>query len=211
MKVFSFCLYGPFKRLYYHGLLDNLDLITRYYPDWMAYIYVGSDVDAAFIDRLRARSQVVIRETVEIGAMNMIHRFYAIDEPEVDMMVVRDADSRIHWKDRWGIQAFVDSPYVAHTIRDNRVHTAKLMGGIWGMRKCEVSMQGLYEQFTHITRTEKLHGYDQDFLAQCLYPLLRDRMLVILGGDAPSFPNEHVLLFPFTWRNDIYCGRVEAV
>lgn len=210
MKVFSFCLYGPFNRMYYHGLLDNLDIIGRYYPDWKVFVYVGADVTSEFLERLRDHPRVVLRETHEVGAVNMIHRFFAIDESDVEVMVVRDADSRVHWKDRWAIQAFLESPYIAHTVRDNRVHGAVMMGGIWGMRNCGLSIRELYDEFRTRSVT-RVHGYDQDFLTHCVHPRLHDHLLVIVGGEAPTYPGEHVLRFPFVWRNDIYCGRVESV
>ena len=42
MKVLSFCVYGK-NKIYYHGLLENIRLIKEHFPDFLIFIYVGSD------------------------------------------------------------------------------------------------------------------------------------------------------------------------
>jgi hypothetical protein len=134
VNVFSFCLYGPENPTYYRGMLENIALIGMYYPQWKVYIYIAPDVTQEMRAHLRACSSVVLRETNVLGAPNMIHRFYAIDEPGVDLMLVRDADSRVHWKDRWAINQFLESKRIAHMIRDNESHKVEMCGGLWGVR-----------------------------------------------------------------------------
>jgi hypothetical protein len=87
-------------------------------------------VDPEFLKQLTDYSNVVIRPTGKLGSINMFERFFAIDEPEVEIMMVRDADSHIHWKDRWAINQFLsNTQYNSHIIRDNKEHTSKMMGG----------------------------------------------------------------------------------
>ena len=136
VNVFSFCLYGLPDSKYYPGMVENIQLINHHFPDWHIYIYAGADVPAEWNTTFRTYPNVVVIETGILGALNMIQRFFAIDVPGVDLMMVRDADSRVHWKDRWAIREFVRQPqFVAHTIRDNKNHTASIMGGLWGLRK----------------------------------------------------------------------------
>lgn len=140
----------------------------------------------------------------------MIHRFYAIDEPEVDLMMVRDADSRMHWKDRWAIRNFIQHPgFVAHTIRDNVEHTADMMGGLWGIRK-SAGLHLRTEYATYKENAEKghRHGHDQNFLADVIYPKIVSRMLVHYSNNRRKI-GEIAVEFPFDWTNDVYCGRVE--
>ena len=132
MKVFSFCIYNSYNALYYEGLLDNINIIKTHYPEWGIYVYVGNDVPEDFVNSL---SGVIVQYTNEKGPINMLYRFLAIEQPGVDLMLVRDADSRVHWKDRWAINEFVNSPYLAHTIRDNPVHCIPMLGGLWGLKR----------------------------------------------------------------------------
>lgn len=211
VNVFSFCLYGPKTDRYYLGMQQNVLLTLRYFPDWKVYVYVAPDVDPEMIAWLRGYHTVVLRETGVTGASNMIHRFYAIDEPEVDLMLVRDADSRVHWKDRWAIQSFVTSPqYVAHTIRDNIEHTAYMMGGLWGLRKSAgINVHEAYAAYKEDKTRGHRVAHDQNFLADAIYPLVKPRLLVHYSNGR-AMPGEHAVEFPFTWVNDIYCGRIET-
>jgi hypothetical protein len=207
VNTFSFCLYGPENPRYYPGLLENIYLAGMYFPDWKVYIYYAPDVDESMVRQLQACSSVVLRPTGVTGAANMIHRFYAIDEPDVDVMMVRDADSRIHWKDRWAIREFVkDTRFIAHTIRDNIVHTAYMMGGLWGMRKCGINMHELYSKFED-SKGHRL-AHDQNFLADMVYPIVKERLLVHYSNKR-LMEGEYGVEFPFEWSNSCYCGRIE--
>lgn len=210
MKVFSFCLYGPYNERYYPGMLQNLQLINKHFPDWYTFIYIGADVDAHTVSVFQTAPRVIIRYTGHVGAINMIYRFFAIDEPGVDLMMVRDADSRIHWKDRWAIREFGRSEgFVAHAIRDNNQHTASLMGGLWGLRK--TAGINVREEYALYKDNPVVIGlaHDQDFLGIRIYPKVVSKLLAHIGGGALRAVGETVREFPFPWTNNIYCGRVE--
>lgn len=211
VNVFSFCLYGPENPLYYRGMLENIALIGMFYPTWKVYVYIAPDVTEDMRAKLRACSSVVLRETGVLGAPNMIHRFYAIDEPDVECMLVRDADSRVHWKDRWAINQFLASPeVVAHMIRDNKSHGVQMCGGLWGARKAaNLNIHALYDEFTKRTVVSKA-AHDQDFLIYMVYPRIVSRMLVHYSFDELLGRNERGVKFPFAWSYDIFCGRPET-
>lgn len=211
VNVFSFCLYGPYNPRYYPGMIDNIELVRKYFRGWKVYVYVAPDVEERFVTKMRSYSHVVLRETGITGSKNMIERFYAIDEPGVDVMFVRDADSRIHWKDRWAIRDFLERPqYVAHTIRDNVVHTAYMMGGLWGIRKS--AGINIHEEYAKFCADEQDYhvGHDQNFLSHSIYPKVVSQLLVHKCKDVVRYPNETCVVFPFEWINDVYCGRIET-
>jgi len=85
-------------------MIENLELIREHFPSWKTFVYIGNDVPIHIIERIQQFENTVIKYTNDTGANNMIHRFYAIDEPDVQRMVVRDADSRVHERDRWAIR-----------------------------------------------------------------------------------------------------------
>jgi hypothetical protein len=216
MNVFSFCLYGPETPKYYFGLLENILLINTYFPDWRIFVYLGNDVVESFINKLRANPTVVLRHTGVDGHKNSIYRFFAIDEPSVTTMMVRDADSRVHWKDRWAIRNFMDSKYGVHIIRDHVEHTSNILAGLWGAKKQAVSFS-IREMYSNWTPTfagsgskgdPNGFGIDQNFLKLELYPKLQPNALVHYSNNRLMM-GEVGVEFPFQWKNDVYCGRIE--
>ena len=212
VNVFSFCLYGPQNPRYYPDPMnENINLVLKYFPDWKVFVYLGSDVDPAYIQHLATAPNVILRYTGVTGPANMIHRFYAIDEPGVETMLVRDADSRIHWKDRWAIRAFLKSGYWAHTIRDHSEHKAPMMGGLWGLRReSGLNLHAEYQAFLENPRSIGM-GHDQDFLSGQLYNKIVDHLLIHYSFPHLHAKGEHGVEFPFKWTNDIYCGKIEQV
>lgn len=210
MNVFSFCLYGPYNPRYYPGILENIHLIRRHFPEWFIFIYLGSDVTSEMIVKLQTAPHVILHFTGKTGIENMIERFYAIDDPSVDLMVVRDADSRVHSRDRWAIMDFVNSPqFVAHTIRDHTEHSASLMGGLWALRKSAgLNIRKEYEAY-QLNPEDRGIALDQNFLSCRIYLKVRDKLLVHIGK-GPRGARETVRDFPTAWTESLYCGQVEA-
>jgi len=214
VRVFSFCIYGPPNPRYYPApMVQNVQLINTYFPDWKIYLYMSPDVDAGFVDHIQQFPNVVAKMTGKMGGINRLERLFAIDEPDVDTMFVRDADSRVHWKDRWAINDFLSKPqFVAHAIRDHPDHKARILAGMWGMHKSAgVGVRDLFEMFQKnpIDLGYGTDGADQSFLGSYIYPCVKSRMLLhhsnkfVLGG-------EHVLEFPFRFTEQFHCGKVEG-
>jgi len=204
MRVFSFCLYGD-RDKYCLGMIDNLKIITEYFPSWFVFIYYAPDVPAAILSRLGEFSRVLLKPTGVHGATNMIYRFFAIDEEAVDTMVVRDADSRIHARDRWSISAWLDNAKKAHIIRDHPYHSAAIMGGMWGLKKGLLSqtMRTLFEAYQNQHKNE--HGADQCFLARVVYPLIyRD---ALFHACIRMHPTEFIVKIPFPVQNGEFIGQ----
>jgi hypothetical protein len=206
----SFCLYGPDNPIYYRGLLENIYLVGYYFPGWKVYVYLGGDVTEEMRSKLLSFPHVVVRETGETGPLNMIHRFYAIDEDDVDVMFSRDADSRVHWKDRWAMRQFLGHPqYAGHVIRDNPSHNVAMMGGLWGIRKTAgINIHSEYEEFCKCPRDHGA-GYDQSFLADRVYPKLVGRILAH-HSHGLKYNGEVGIEFPFSWTLEVFCGRPET-
>jgi hypothetical protein len=154
-------------------------------------------------------SNVVLRPTGKLGAINMMERFFAIDEPDVDIMFVRDADSHVHWKDRWAINQFLrNNDYVAHIIRDNKEHTSKMMGGMWGIRKSAgIVIRDLYDLYAS-NPNDRGYGLDQSFLTDYIYPYIWKKALVHYSNYR-LIDGETGVQFPFEYINRVYCGRAD--
>lgn len=219
VNAFSFCIYGREQPKYHDGLLDNLHLASVHFPGWRVFVYVGSETPATYIRTLEAIPNAVVRLTGISGHRNSLHRFFAIDEPDVELMLVRDADSRIHWKDRWAIQRFLESGKGAHIIRDHQDHSIAILAGLWGVRK-ELLTRPIREMVSEWVpahagsgdASDPLgFGIDQNFLKLVLYPLITSQALVHYSFNC-LYAGEHAERFPFEWSDEIYCGqRVELL
>ena len=217
VNAFSFCLFGPTSGIYHRGFLENVELIKHHFPGWVVYVYFAPDTDSGFIAHCQTLPNVRVRFTTVMGFANTIWRFYAIDEQDVDVCFFRDADSRVHWKDRWAIKGFMNSTFTAHVIRDHKEHTAMIAAGMWGLRRGVIpSVRALFDQWTPVFggNGDPLDvtgfGIDQNFLVKCIYPIVRPSMLLHYSNGC-IFYDERGVEFPFTWTNDVYCGRREGV
>jgi hypothetical protein len=205
MKVFSFCLYGN-RDKYCLGMIDNLKLINEHFPSWSTFIYYAPDVPEVVLSRIQEFSRVFLKPTGVLGPINMIHRFFAIDEDAVDTMAVRDADSRIHSRDRWAISEWIKSDKYAHIIRDHPYHGAYIMGGVWGLKKgvLNQTMTSLFESYRIYHRNE--HGEDQHFLARIVYPLISEN--AVYHCCIRKTNTEHITPIPFPVQNGEFIGQV---
>lgn len=182
MIYFSFCLYGTNPK-YTHGMIANAELIQQYYPEARTIVYIAGDVPSYIRDRLLTYPSVIFKEITDAsGCSPFFDRFKAIDEPDCDIMFVRDADSRIHARDRACIADFLDRPdKTLHIIRDHAAHWYQIMGGMWAIRKAHMRgltmSQLILEWSTSNNMTEYMD--DEEFLKLNIYrptdALIHDR------------------------------------
>ena len=138
----------------------------------------------------------------------MVWRFFAIDEPGVETMHVRDADSRCHIRDRWCINQFMKSDHLAYTIRDSSSHQIRMMGGLWGCRALPFSVRELYLQ--HRKDIQKLvwgFGHDQNFLGLYFWPRVKHSFASY--GYAKVEPDEHYTPIDESLPKTPHCGVME--
>jgi hypothetical protein len=160
-KVFSFCLYGT-ESNYYTGLLENIEIVRKFYPEYAIYVYKG------VCDPSWVLPDVNVIETGKEGHINALYRYTPLTFAEVGF--VRDADSRITARDRWCIDEFLKSNYSYHIIRDHHYHVSKIMAGMFGWKKpLDVDLQ--------IVPTSS-YGYDEKVLADVVYPKVISDALV---------------------------------
>jgi hypothetical protein len=201
MKVFSFCLYGD-KPKYIRGMHENIKIITEKFPDWKVYIYYKD----CPIEQFLGYTNVVAILGNYSGSRITLDRFCAIDEPDVEVMIVRDADSRIHIRDEWCIRQFLDSSKLFHIIRDNGHHGTYILAGLCGIKKkCipYVLMRTYINTFLKTT-IPILRTDDQTFLRNVIYPKITDRVLIHGGICLQSETN---VIIPFKTPH-LFCGQV---
>jgi hypothetical protein len=177
-NVFSFCIYGN-QLKYTEGLVRNLQQIQQYYPTFETWITVGSDTPQDYIEKYKTFPNVKLIFSNETGGRLMAYRFFAIDDPDVDIMIVRDADSRFTYRDQWCINKFLVSSNAIFTIRDHMWHQKEMMGGQWGMQKIlGLNIQEKYNEFKQKCQNLDAYSSDQDFLRDYIYTPYKSHIVV---------------------------------
>ena len=178
LKIFSFCLYGNQEK-YCKGLLKNLECIQNIFSDFLVWVYIGDNVNEKTISDISKFENTKIIFTNEKGHINKFFRFFPIDNTNVEICIVRDADSRIYDRDVSCIKDFFNSEKLFHIIRDHpNHHTWKIMAGMWGIKKGLVdNIKILYEKWKEQKSIIDFWD-DQIFLSDILHPLVKDNVLV---------------------------------
>ncbi len=213
VNCFSFCLYGD-RPKYTIGMCRNVQLINQFYPDWRIYIAIGLGVPDDIIDVLGAQPNVVLYKTGMGGGVNMFYRFFVLDNDDVDVMVVRDADSRIHARDRWCINRWLALAHEgrgAMATRDHVCHNTPILGGLWGIRKGV--LPGKVRDFFPSLEAD---GYefkyedDQIALSERVYPLLVKAGQLVVFTDIPQrvFQGEYSEKIGEPLAGHNFCGQV---
>lgn len=195
---FSFCLYGPYTDKYYKGLLENVRLIQQHYPTWDIHVYASPEAET-FVHNIPG---VLCFPTHRYGPINMVYRFLSTCNPKYGIVCVRDADSRIHERDRWCIEEFLKSSYKAYTIRDHPWHRYRIMGGLWGVKRGADSFtQSEVDSYCQIATSE--YTVDTNFLDATV----RQPLLVFSHDPMGLFgnPNEKVVVIE---QPGDFCGNV---
>lgn len=176
MKAFSFVVYGNQEK-YVVGMIKNLELIQKFYPDWITYIYIGNDVPDNYIQLYSTYATKIIKTNIG-GFMNKFYRYFTIDDDSVEIVIVRDADSRILERDRACIDEFLLSDAMFHIIRDHPNHNHKIMAGMWGIKRGALD-KTVYEYFTQWLPGKSIDFWsDTVFLVDVIYPIVINSCLV---------------------------------
>jgi hypothetical protein len=178
VKVFSFCIFGENPK-YCRGLLKNIELIKEYFPTWKIWVYIGDSIPEQLDSQLRQEPCVERIYTQKSGMINKVYRFFPIDNPDIEVCIVRDTDSRIHARDRSCIQDFLNSDMTFHIIRDHPNHFHKIMAGMFGMKQGCLSykIQEAYEWWKQEYSTDDFWD-DTYFLVDVIYPDVKFSSLI---------------------------------
>ena len=133
-KIICFSLWGNNPK-YTIGAIRNAELIKSIYPGWIARFYCGTSVPREIISELlRLKSEVRIMNTPGDWS-GMFWRFSAIAEPDVEVMLSRDTDSRLSVREAIAVEKWLSTDKLFHIMRDHPEHNTQILGGMWGARK----------------------------------------------------------------------------
>lgn len=135
-NVISMSLWGD-TPMYTVGAIRNAQMNPHIFgPDWITRIYVGKDVPNSVCEILLSLPQTECIPLPEEDPdwNGMFWRFWAISDPDVDVVIFRDTDSRPSTRDSAAVKEWMDSGKTIHIMRDHPYHTEPIMGGMWGCR-----------------------------------------------------------------------------
>ncbi len=204
VKVFSFCLYGSNPK-YTTGVIENIKIINQKFPEWFTYVYYD-DVPENVLDEIKTYNNIELLKSNYTGAKTMLDRFKPIDNKDVEIMMVRDVDSRIHNRDIWAIKSFIKSDKQFHIIRDHKWHTALVMGGLWGIKQGLLKFNIENDISKYCDRWPNQQQVDQIYLINFLYPEIKNHTLI--HGILKMDDDEDIIPFPCPIKDYDFCGQV---
>jgi hypothetical protein len=173
-KIISFSLFGTNPK-YTIGALKNAHLAAEIFPDWICRFYVGRSTYTALPRLIKLLEEL---SNVELVYMNeegdyasTFWRFYPCAEEDVSIMMSRDTDSRISYREKSAIDEFINSTFEFHVIRDHPFHLHhEILGGLFACKKG--LLKNVMKDIEHYPKTDD-YGIDQYFLRDLVYPKVK--------------------------------------
>lgn len=176
-KVLSFCLWGE-NPTYNIGAIRNAEIAKSLYPDFECWFYIHKEtVPIKTIDILEKmdNTKVIFKYGELSSSKPLMWRFEAIDDNDVELMMCRDTDTRILFREKLAVDEWLNSDKIFHIMRDHPHHSSHILAGMFGTKKVpEISSWGsLMNKIV-----QKNIDYDQEFLKYYIYNNIKDNSVV---------------------------------
>jgi hypothetical protein len=165
-RVIAFSLWGSNPK-YCVGSVKNASLAKEFYPGWECWFYCGKSVPTETLQSLRESGSRVIVKEEEGDWTGMFWRFEPIADPEVEVMISRDADSRLSNREAKAVNEWLETEKLFHVMRDHPAHSIEILGGMWGARR------PILGDMIHLMRAYTKGNFwqvDQNFLKEVVWP-----------------------------------------
>ncbi len=210
-NLIAFSLFGADWR-YLKGALNNA-IVARYlYPGWTPRFYVDDSVPRDVVQALiQEGAQVCQANKLPAEPYGLFWRFLVEDDADVDLYLVRDADSVMNIRERAAVEDWLASGRPYHVMRDNPKHCELILAGMWGAHRGNLGPMGEAILAYAKANADRLNdrALDQKFLRDAIWPLIRRDALVhdaCFGfGDPTPFRDE------FTLPPPMHVGQNDAV
>lgn len=174
-KVISFSLWGN-NPTYNIGAIRNADIAKEIFSDFECWFYIHKEtVPENIIEELSKKSNVKIIYKTDDLNKSRTWRFEAIDDPDVEIMLSRDTDTRILLREKLAVEEWLNSSKLFHIMRDHPHHNFKILAGMFGTRK--IPEFNWSKNLKNYTKKDN-HFYDQNFLEDLIYPLVKDSLII---------------------------------
>jgi hypothetical protein len=124
------------------------------------------------VDHLRDFENTEIIEKEEDGDWTgMFWRFHDASDPDVDVMISRDCDSRLWFREKEAVDEWLNGDKSFHVMRDHPCHGVKILGGMWGVRN-----KKLFNMVDLCNGYAKQNAWqtDQNFLRDVIWHMIHD-------------------------------------
>jgi hypothetical protein len=173
-KIIAFSLFGT-SEIYVSGLIQNLARAQEYYPDWTTRIYCEEGTKSSLFGKLS-------NFNVEFFEMRSTHknaglfwRFSPIFDPNVDIFISRDADSRIGYREAGAVSEWITSNRAIHVMRDAHNHSFPILAGMAGFKNTTVHKK-YFRKIRHYLGDDMTA--DQKFLGEVIWPKYKGDALI---------------------------------
>jgi len=177
IRVISFSLWGN-NQTYTIGAIKNAELAEIFFPDFECWFYIHKNtVPEDIIHRLSSfkNVKVIIKEGDLNNTKPMMWRFEPIDDPDVEIMMSRDTDTRILLREKLAVEEWINSGKLFHIMRDHPCHHNAIMGGMFGTRKIPgIEWKTIFQFQDQFSDRE----YDQHFLENYIYHRIKENALI---------------------------------
>lgn len=191
-KVIAFSLWGT-KPIYNIGAIRNAELAQELFPGWECWYYIhAQNTDITTVEKLLKFKHVRIKLVGEF-IKPMMWRFLTIDEPEVQVLICRDTDSRLSKREKFIVEEWLKSNKMFHIIRDHPHHQSRIFGGMYGIRKTD-NYFNWTELINKFPWNNEPRNYDVDFLNNIIYPKIKNDC--IIHDTFKVFSDENTLNLP---------------
>lgn len=167
-KIIAFSLFGD-APMYWKGALLNIELAKQYYPDWICRFYVDKSSKQELIESLKGDNvEVVLIDNTKGKYYLTLCRYFPAEDDDVEVFLVRDADSRIIERESDAVKEWLNSDKQIHLMRDSRAHSIPILAGMMGVKN--PSLKGLKGFIENNIPDFSNKFTDQIFLNNFLYP-----------------------------------------
>jgi protein O-GlcNAc transferase len=219
-KVISYSVWGN-NSIYLGGLLRQANYMKNdpFFNDWECWVYYDNSITDEYLEQLYSINPEKIRIFNLIDKypypywnnVKYMWRFLPIDDPEVFIMISRDADSIITEREKKAIQVWMKFGKQFHIMRDHPAHKSYILAGMFGIRKfgslmrtwspgsMESSLINWLNRRYNQHNANNLYGIDETFLYEVVYPhTVNDR---VIHDEIIKHEGNECIAYPTPWEN----------
>jgi hypothetical protein len=174
-KLVSFCIWGD-GDLYNLGLLENAIQMPKIFPGWIMHVSYTPTANQKIMNEIAKFPWVEIEIYQEPNhSKNTMHRFLAGMKPNNDIVIFRDADSRLLKRDYMAVMDWLNNTdKKVHLMRDHPANKFRIMAGLWGVRDGIIAKPEIVQKFYDYYKNPEFEKWtiDQVYLQKYIYPLI---------------------------------------
>lgn len=169
-KVISYSVWGDNPK-YLVGAVRNAELTNKIYPGWKSRFYVAKSVSDSYVSQILSidNTEVIHMWEEEGNWLSMLWRYKTCWDDTVDVSIFRDSDSRLTLREKFAVDAWLESDKTFHIMRDHPWHGYHMLGGMWGYKKNnKYDLKKLFDSFDYTDA----YGTDYQFFGSVLFPVI---------------------------------------